>query len=129
MTLTEQINADFMTAYKAKDFALKNFLGLLKSEITTESLKENGLSPLQIVKKMEKSLKENSSDLSATTELGYLAPYLPQLMLESEVETIVSTLIGNGVNNLGLVMKEFNTKYQGKADNNVVKNVFTRLTA
>jgi len=36
MSLKEQIQADFMTAFKAKDMDKKNFLGLIKSEIQNE---------------------------------------------------------------------------------------------
>jgi uncharacterized protein YqeY len=33
MTLKEQINADFMTAFKAKDMERKNFLGVVKKSL------------------------------------------------------------------------------------------------
>ena len=37
MTIKEKINADFLTAFKAKDMVKKTFLGFVKSEI--QSLK------------------------------------------------------------------------------------------
>jgi len=67
MSLKEQIQADFMTAFKAKDMDKKNFLGLIKSEIQNEfgrSGKEDDETVLGILKKMEKSLKQTNTDES-----------------------------------------------------------------
>ena len=36
MSLKEQINADFLAAYKNKEMAKKNFLGVLKGSIQTK---------------------------------------------------------------------------------------------
>lgn len=130
--LKEQINTDFMTAFKTGAKDKKNFLGVLKGEIQLAESKPGfagDVTVLGIVKKMEKSLNEAvvNGDESATTELGYLAPYLPKMMERSEVENIVKTLIVNGANNVGMIMKEFNSTYQGKADNKVVKDVALEL--
>lgn len=134
MSLQEQINKDFMTAFKAGEAGRdkKNFLGLIKGEIQLASSKpdfKGEETVLGIVKKMEKSLNEAAThgDESAKTELEYLAPYLPKMMERSEVEDIVKTLIVNGANNMGMIMKEFNSVHQGKADNSVVKEVALTL--
>jgi uncharacterized protein YqeY len=37
MSLIEKINKDFMLAYKAKEMEKKDFLGVLKTEVTKES--------------------------------------------------------------------------------------------
>lgn len=37
MTLIEKINEDFVSAFKAREIDEKNFLGVLKTEITKES--------------------------------------------------------------------------------------------
>ena len=130
MTLQEQINKDFMTAYKAKDFNKKNFLGVLKGAIQNESTKDNfnaDSTSLKIATKMAKNLKENLVNGDEATieasklELTYLDDYLPTLMEESKVNEIVAELIAGGANNMGLVMREFNTTYKGQADNNMVK--------
>ena len=34
MSLIERISKDFMSAYKAKDMEKKNFLGVIKTEVT-----------------------------------------------------------------------------------------------
>jgi uncharacterized protein YqeY len=43
MSIKERINADFLIAFKEKDFERKNFLGLLKSEIQNEETDAYGL--------------------------------------------------------------------------------------
>ena len=58
MTLKEQINADFMFAFKNKEMEKKNFLGVVKGEIQNEEGRSGIASDdvvLGILKKMEKS--------------------------------------------------------------------------
>ena len=131
MTLKERIEADFIAAFKAKETAKKTFLGVIKGEIQAASSRtdyKGEETVLAIVKKMEKSLNEVGSD-EAKLELSYLKDYLPTMMAESEVRTIVGTLISEGKNNLGLIMKEFSTTYKGLADNKVVSQVVKELLA
>ena len=129
MTLQEKINVDFMTAFKAKNMSKKNFLGLLKGEIQSNSSKKDFKgeeSVLAIVKKMEKSLKE-VGDEDSLRELTYLEDYLPQLMSEEEIRGIVMELIEGGANNIGVIMGEFNKEYAGQADNKIVSQIVREL--
>lgn len=137
MTLKEKINADFMEAYKAKNFEKKNFLGVLKGAIQTqegkliESTDEN---VLKIVKSFEKGINETieaknklGQDINEQlAELSYLKPYLPTLMSEDEIKQIVKELISReGINkNQGFLMGLFNKEQKGKAfDNKTVNRI------
>lgn len=126
-----QINKDFLEARKNNDNTKKTFLSVLKGEIelakSRGNFDENSVN--QIIKKMEKSLLNaiNNGDKSAKIELEYLKPYLPKMMSKDDITIIVKELIQNGANNIGMVMKEFNTKYKGKADNNIVKQVYLSI--
>ena len=137
MTLKEKINADFMEAYKAKNFEKKNFLGVLKGAIQTqegkliESTDEN---VLKIVKSFEKGINETieaknklGQDINEqVAELSYLKPYLPTLMSEDEIKQIVKELISReGINkNQGFLMGLFNKEQKGKAfDNKTVNRI------
>ena len=129
MTLQEQISADFMTAFKAKDMPKKTFLGLLKGEIQNESSKatfKGDESVLAIVKKMEKSLKE-VGDEDSNRELTYIEAYLPTLMSEEAVRDEVTRLINGGANNIGAIMGAFNKEFAGKADNKMVSQIAREL--
>lgn len=126
--LKEQINKDFMTAFKAREMTKKNFLGVIKGEIQNEEgrgVEMNDENVLKILKKTEKSLKENVDKgvEGAREELELLKPYIPEMMSEEKVKEIVAELVKEGNDNIGLIMKEFNMNYRGKADNKLVKDV------
>jgi len=125
MSLKEQINADFMLAFKAKEMEKKNFLGVVKGEIQNEESRNGGVtdeSVMVILKKMEKSLKQTNTEESLK-ELEYINPYLPQLMSEDAIREIVVNLIGSGINEMGKLMGAFNKEYKGKADNSLVSKI------
>jgi len=126
MTIKERINADFIKAFKEKDFARKDFLGLLKSEIQNEETRPNAVSSdantLLILRRMEKTLKQTDSPESLV-ELQYMEPYLPQLMSEDQIREIVNGYKANGLNNAGQIMGQFNKEHKGLADNRVVSEI------
>ena len=125
MTLKEQINQDFMTAFKAKDMEKKNFLGVVKGEIQNEESRNGGVndeSVMNILKKMEKSLKQTNTEESLK-ELEYIKPYLPTLMDETLIRSIIESYKNEGVNNVGQMMGTFNKEHKGKADNALVSKI------
>ncbi len=125
MGLKEKINEDFMLAFKAKDMEKKNFLGVVKGEIQNEmgrSGKEDDETVLSILKKMEKSLKQTNTEESLR-ELGYIEPYLPKLMDEVLIRSILESYKNTGINDMGKMMGAFNKEYKGKADNAVVSKI------
>jgi uncharacterized protein YqeY len=125
MSLKEKINADFITAFKAKDMERKNFLGLLKSEIQNEegrgTVTTDG-TVLLILRKMEKSLKLTNNPESLV-ELSYMEPYLPSLMTEEQIKTIIKGYKDAGLTNVGQIMGQFNKEYKGLADNKLVSSI------
>ena len=131
MSLKEQINADFMTAFKAKEMEKKNFLGVVKGEIQNEagrSGKEDDETVLNILKKMEKSLKQTNTEESLK-ELEYIKPYLPTLMDEVLIRSILESYKNTGVDDMGKMMGAFNKDYKGKADNGLVSKIVKEVLA
>jgi uncharacterized protein YqeY len=125
MTLKERIHTDFMEAFKTKDMVRKNFLGILKGEIQNEEGRGTVATDavvMSILKKMEKSLKLTNSE-EALTELGFLGPYLPTMMTEEQIATVIKDLVAGGANNIGLIMGTFNKTYVGQADNSIVSRL------
>jgi uncharacterized protein YqeY len=123
--LKEQINQDFMTAFKAKDMNKKNFLGVIKGEIQNAELR--GISPtdenvMGILRKMEKSLLQTNTPESLA-ELEYIKPYLPAMMSESLCREKVAMMINSGLTNVGQIMGEFNKHYKGLVDNKMLSNI------
>jgi len=131
MNLKEQINADFMIAFKAKDMNKKNFLGVVKGEIQNEESRNGGVtdeSVMNILKKMEKSLKQTNT-AESLAELEYIKPYLPTLMDEISIRSIIRTFKKDGIDDVGKMMGAFNKAYKGKADNALVSKIVKEVLA
>ena len=126
--IKEQINADYMTAFKAKNTVAKNLLSVVKGEIQTiekntgvENMSDEDV--LKILQKSAKSLRETilslektqtgmyfSNDLvSAKEELSIIESYLPKQMSKEEITEKVTELVNSGVTQMGAIMKEFST--------------------
>jgi len=121
--IKEQINKDYMTAFKAKNTVAKNLLSVVKGEI--QNLEKNtgvdNLSDedvLKILTKTAKSLNETIKSLSpidgkgedlvqACAELAIIQGYLPLQMTKEEVTQKVIELVNSGITNIGAIMKEF----------------------
>ena len=134
MNLKEQINADFMIAFKAKDMEKKNFLGVVKGEIQNEEGRKIGRTVssddmvMTILRKMEKSLKQTNTPESLK-ELEYIKPYLPTLMDETLIRSIIESYKNTGANNVGQMIGSFNKEYKGKADNSLVSKIVKEVLA
>ena len=125
MSLREQINAEFMLAFKNKEMEKKNFLGVVKGEIQNEEgrgVKVTDDVVISILKKMEKSLTQTNTEESLK-ELEYIKPYLPTLMDETMIRSIINSYKNDGMNNVGQMMGLFNKDYKGKADNALVSKI------
>lgn len=132
MSLIEQINADFMTAYKAsiKDESKKidkNFLGLLKSEVTKDSKNPEDKDVISKIKSMIKGAASTNS--LSELELSILNNYLPKQLSEVELDDIISSYLqeNEGVN-MGTIMGYLKSNYSGQYDGKVASTVVKRLT-
>lgn len=139
MLLKEKIEADFMTAYKAKDMTKKNFLGVLRGAIKKQETQEkNPLEStdenvLKAIKSLEKGILENIEGRKASNldiseqelELTYIKPYQPTQMSEEEIRmNIHQVIIDSGETNAGKIMGLFNRTFSGKAfDNKLVSQL------
>jgi uncharacterized protein YqeY len=112
--IKEQINKDYMTAFKSKNTVAKNLLSVVKGEIQTiekntgvENMSDEDV--LKILTKTSKSLKEMvaSGNEQAKEELDIIESYLPKQMSKDEVITKVTELVNSGVTQIGAIMKEF----------------------
>lgn len=114
--IKEQINKDYMIAFKAKNTVAKNLLSVVKGEIQTiekntgvENMSDEDV--LKILTKTSKSLKEMVATGSeqAKEELSIIEAYLPKQMSKEEVTAKVTELVNSGVTQIGAIMKEFAT--------------------
>ena len=132
MTLKEQINADFMTAFKGKNAIAKGILSVVKGEIQTieKNVGSDNLSDAEVTKilaKTVKSLKETitlSNDEKSKLELLVIEGYLPTQMSKEEVTAKVTELVNSGITQIGAIMKEFATL---PADKKMVSEVLKEV--
>lgn len=147
-TLKQKIQADFITAMKAKDEKTKTALSGLKSKIT-EAEKAKGnieLSDDEVVKVITSAIKQrkqsveefargNRQDLvdKEQGEINVLERYMPKQMTEQEIEVSVKEILetfepGTIKQRLvGQTIGTFNKKYTGRADNSLVKQIVEKL--
>lgn len=129
MSLLERINADFMSAYKSKETMKKDFLGLIKSEVTKESKDPTDQYIVSKIKSMIKSA-ESTNSLS-NEELEWLEVYLPTQMtdqeLESEISSIVELIATDSIKEMGAVMAELKTRHNGTYDGKKASAIIKRL--
>jgi uncharacterized protein YqeY len=138
--IKEQINKDYMTAFKEKNTVAKNLLSVVKGEIQTIE-KNTGVDNLsdeevlKILTKTAKSLNETIKALSpidgkgedivqACAELAIVQCYLPKQMTKEEVIEKVNEIANSGITNIGQIMKEFaNLPADKKVVSEVIKDI------
>lgn len=130
MRLIEVVNQDFMTAYKNREMEKKDFLGLVKSELTKEiKTPEDGY----VVTKIKSMIKaaEGTNSLSEM-ELNILGKYLPKQLSDVELEWIITRFISESnltQKDMGKVMgflkSNYGGQYDGKLASTITKKILT----
>ena len=125
MSLIEKINTDFMAAYKAKDMIKKDFLGVLKTEVTKETKTPEDNFVVNKIKSMIKNA-ESTNSLSEE-ELMILNSYLPKQYTEDELKEIIQTIMGenniSSPSDMGKVMGFLKSKYDGQYDGKLASKI------
>ncbi len=149
MTIKEKINADFLTAMKAKDLDAKAALSGIKATITVAE-KANGnaeISDAEVLKLITKAIKQREESMlmyekggrpelahKEAAEAAVLRNYMPLQLTEQEIidalKPIMQGLAETITNPQALVGKtigEFNKQYQGQADIGTVKEIISKI--
>ncbi len=149
MTLQEKVNADIITAMKAKDEsglralrAMKSALLLVASEKgASEDGKITDETSIKVFQKLAKQRKEsmeiflqndrNELAQKEIEELNVIEKFLPQQMSEDEVkaalEIIVKELGVSSASDLGKVMPVAMKQLAGKADGKIISSVLKSI--
>lgn len=122
MSLIERIGKEFTEAYKNKEMSKKDFLGVIKGEVTRVSKEP---SDQDVIAKLKSMIKNNDASYEKTgvsslsdEELAILNSYLPKQMTESEIDAVIESAIKGGANNIGQIMGAFKGM---EADKGMVK--------
>ena len=149
MTIKEKINADFLTAMKAKDLDAKAALSGIKAAITVAE-KANGsaeISDAEVLKLITKAIKQREESMlmyekggrpelahKEAAEACVLQNYMPAQMTPQEITNALTQImqgLSETVKNpqalVGKTIGEFNKQYQGQADIGTVKEIISKL--
>ena len=143
MSLSEQIDKDYIAAYKSKDQVKLSVLRLLKTAAknklvelcrTHETLTDSELMDV-IIKQakqrqdsIEQYLQAQRSDLAKREkeELAVLETYLPKKMSEEELQAAIDEAItatgAHSPREMGMVMKYMMEKYKGSVDGKLLSD-------
>jgi len=145
MKLAEQINQDFLTAYKNHDEAKSSLLRLLKSSLQNAEIAKKGeLQDEEVIKLIQKEVKQRQDaiveykrggrdDLANKdeAEITILKTYLPLELSEEELEKLVSEAItstnAQSPADFGKVMAAVMPKIAGRATGDKVSTTVKKL--
>ena len=136
MTLSEQINQDFIEALKNKDSKKLSVLRMLKSSIkNSEIALKKMLDDTEVTKILQHEVKQRRDSIESFSaagrnelaekekeEIKYLEKYLPKQLSEDELTVVLQNVISEtgakSMADLGKVMSLAMAKVSGRADGN-----------
>ena len=123
MLLIEQIKADLLQSRKDKNELIKCLLQSVCGELDKISKTPTDDDCIKTIKKMiDNSVILNTEDSKKEGE--FLKKYLPKQMEKSEIESAINEIILQlNTKDFGKLMKEFQTKYKGLADNKIASEI------
>ena len=129
MSLIEKISKDFMSAYKAKDMGKKNFLGVIKTEVTKETKTPEDS---YVVGKLKSMVKNAQSTNSLTDyELGIINNYLPTQMTEDVLRETIRDFITkeelSTMKDMGKIMGYLKSNFEGEYDGKLASTITKEL--
>jgi uncharacterized protein YqeY len=134
MTISDQINSDFMEAYKTKDEAKSSALRMLKYAIKNAEIeKRSALDELETVKLLRKELKSREEAVADYSKGGradmagkekneakLIQQYLPAEISDDDIKKIIETTASKQniteISDFGKLMSALMPKVAGKAD-------------
>ena len=131
MSIIEKISKDFMSAYKDKDMEKKNFLGVIKTEVTKETKTPEDS---YVVGKLKSMIKNAQSTNSLTEyELDIINNYLPTQMTEDVLREKIGDFITkeelSTMKDMGKIMgyqkSNFEGEYDGKLSSTIIKELLS----
>ena len=145
MTIKEQIEKDFLKAYKSHEELKVSVLRMLKSSIKNAEIdKKTELNDSDVIAVLKKEIKQRKDSIEAYKEAGrddsalqeskemeLLSSYLPNLMSEEEIRTIAEETItqtsASGMQDMGNVIGAIMQKHGDNVDGGAVSKVVKEL--
>lgn len=129
MKLIDKISKDFTEAYKAKDMQRKNFLGVIKTEVTKESKTPEDSYVISKLKSMVKNAEATNS--LTNEELLVIEEYLPTQMSEDILRAKIGGFIMkeslSGMKDMGKIMGYLKANFDGEYDGKLASTITKEL--
>ena len=146
MKLYQQINADFLTSYKAHEEAKVGILRLLKSALKNKAIElaKDELDDAEVLPVLSKEAKMRQESIAQyeaanrpelaeqeKAELDFIQSYLPESASEDEIKAIVESVIAEtgatSSSDMGKVMGALKSKITNPADISVAAKMAAEL--
>lgn len=128
MKLIEMVSQDFMAAYKNREMEKKDFLGLVKSELTKETKTPEDDYVVAKIKSMIKAAEATNS--LSEMELNILGKYLPKQLSDVELEGIITKFTSESnltQKDIGKVMGFLKSNYGGQYDGKLASTITKKI--
>jgi len=148
MTIKEQIDSDFLTAYKAHDTLRVSVLRMIKSSIkNAEISKKEELSDSDVISVLKKEIKQRIDSIEAykkadrtdsaeqeEKEMEMISVYLPKQLSKEEIRKIAEETIGltnaSGMQDMGkvigMIMQKHGDNVNGELVSSIVKEFLSK---
>lgn len=141
MSIKEQIEKDFIEAFKAKDDKRKNLLGMIKSAIKNKEIElQKPLEDADMIEVLAKEAKKRKESAQAykdggrddlaeneNAEAEMLLKYLPEQLSEDAVREIVKSTIAevgaSSAADMGKVIGAVVAKTKGQSDGGLISKI------
>ena len=121
--LQEKIKQDLKKAILNRDLGKKEILRVLLGELDRYGKVIDDNVTLTVIKKMH----QNAKDMNENTEAVILNEYLPKMLNNDELYILIEDLIDKGINNIGAIMKELKSNYNGLYDGKRASEIIKEL--
>ena len=126
MTLQTRIQNDIKTSMLNKDVEKLSLLRVIKGEINREAKELSDERIISIIRRM----KENAEMMGNQGEIDILNEYLPIMLGEKQLETLISGIITkngySGIKDMGKVMSELKV-YGNQVDGKIASGIVRKL--
>ena len=134
MGLQKQIREDMVAAMKNRDTEIVSLLRVVAGEFGREMKSSKELSDDEAIKVIRR-MSENAKELNNLNEVEILGKYLPVMLGDTQIKTIISGIIHknqySGMQDMGKVMSTIKThpmkpQIDGKLASNITRELLTQ---
>lgn len=130
MSLQDKIKGDLKQSMINKDIEKRDLLRVVMGEFTRVDSVSKDLTDDQVISVIRKMIK-NAEMMGNESEISILSTYLPQLLGEKQLETLIAGIISinkyTDIKDMGKVMGELKQKYGSTYDGKMASVIVRKM--